>query len=248
MGAADGFLAPYSPHLKEMRKRFILSAVFVLVGFCLSFVYFEDLVTILKTPFTQSNLIIEGDDQLYINSIFEGFFVKIKVSFISGLIITLPIHIFEITGFIMPALTKSEKKGVLFVLVSSSLLIPVGLYYGYNLVIPLSIQFLTGAGFVPSDVGILLNYNDSIVYIFQFLLAFAVVFELPIALLMFMKLGIVERQTLQKYAKHCIVVIFILSAIITPPDVVSQCLVALPLIALFYLAILIAKLFKLGGT
>lgn len=187
-----------------------------------------------------------SNDLLFVNTIFEGFLIKIKVSILAGLILSLPIHFYNLIRFIFPGLTAKEKKVVLLSLISSLVLIGVSAYYGYFKLIPVSFKFLTTSGFIPKKVGMLLNYGKNIFYVFRFLLVTMILFQIPIILELLLAMNMVNRRAVLKASRFVIVGIFALAAILTPPDFVSQIGVALPLIAFFFLTILIAKLFKFG--
>ena len=119
-------------------------------------------------------------------------------------------------------------------------------YYAYYQIIPISIAFLTNTGFIPERVGLLLNYQKNIFYVFRFMLVTLILFQLPIILEVLMVVSLVKRRTLMRTSRFFVVGIFVLSALMTPPDFISQVSVALPLILLFFLTILIAKIFHFG--
>lgn len=232
-------------HIRELRKRLIITIISIILTSILCFIFSDLIINLLFYPFRQIDT-LSSDKSLYINAVFEGFVIKIKIAIAAGLILALPILIYQILRFVFPGLNKGEQRVILYSLIASSLLLPLGFYYGYYLIIPLSIQFLTSEGFIPSDVGILLNYSQNIFIILQFIMAFIIVFQLPIVLILLMKMNVVSCKFLFSSSRFFIVGMFALSAIITPPDVVSQISVALPLILLFFAALLIGKIFRLG--
>lgn len=234
-------------HIRELRKRLVFSILSVVFTTIICFVFSDSIVDVLFYPFRQLENLGSGKT-LYINSVFEGFAIKVKIALAAGFIAAFPVILYQVLRFIFPGLKKGERRVILYSLVASSILLPFGFYYGYYLIIPLSVQFLTSKGFIPQDVGILLNYSQNIFIILQFIMAFIVVFQLPVVLIILMKMNILSRKFLFKSSRFFIVAMFALAAIITPPDVVSQVTVALPLIGLFFLALLIARVFKLGES
>lgn len=238
---------PLTGHIAELRRRLIISILFAVTGMTICFFLYPFIYRLLFAPFAVLNGQSAGSEQtLFITTIFEGFFTRLKAAFFSGLIVTFPVHVYHIIRFIFPGLKKGEKQTVIATLVVSAVLLPLGFYYGYYFIIPLSVAFLTGAGFVPENVGLLLNYGKNIFIIIQFLLAFMIIFQMPIVLVLVMKLNLVTRKTLWSGSRYMIVFIFVLSAILTPPDFISQVAVALPLVLLYFLALLAAKICRFG--
>jgi len=237
----------FKSHMKVLKWTLLISFISLVCGSIVCFIFFEPIVEFLYEPF----LSIEGSgmgDTLFINSIFEGFLTKLKISVLSGFILSFPIILFKILQFVFPALGKREKKVILYTLIVSTILVFVGFYYSYYLILPLTIDFFTSVGFLPDNVGILLNYQNNIIYIFKFIFLIMVTFQFPVLMEMLMVTNIIERKTLIGFSRYIIVGVFLLSAIITPPDFISQCMIAFPMIFLYFLAILIARIFNFGGT
>lgn len=235
---------PVLAHFIELRKRLIVSAAALAVFSIVSFLFYDYIITLLSLPF---EMLEESQDRLFIHSVLEGFTVKIRVSLVSGALFSLPVHLFNLVKFIMPGLVGKERKIFAATLFSSFVLIFFSILYGYLKIVPISIQFLTGSGFIPADTGLLLNFGKNIFYIFRLIFVSVLVFQLPVLLITLMVLGVLRRKILLRASRFVIVGIFALSAILTPPDFVSQLSLALPLIVLFFLSILIAKIFRFGG-
>lgn len=231
-------------HLSELRRRIIYSLISVVITSIISYIFYPQIIKIITTPY--KDIEIFNQKNLFIYSIYEGFIVRIKIAILGGIILGLPFIFYNIIKFIFPALTLKEKRILFLLLFVSFLLALFGIYYGYYKVIPISIKFLASKDFIPENVGILLNFNKNIFFIFQLILAGVIIFQAPLLLVILMALNIIKRKTVVKYIRHIIVIIFIISAILTPPDVMSQILFALPLIILFFLAILVSKIFKFG--
>ncbi len=203
----------------------------------LCFAFYNTIISAFLNPFEQT---------LYITQIEQGFTTKIKVSIYLGLIVSFPIHLYNVVIFIIPALTTRERSTLSYFLGGSSVLLLCGVYTAYFQILPISIRFLQGSSFVPENVVLWLNYRESLLFVFQLVLAFVALFQLPLVLLLLMMLNVVDRESLHKSSRYFIILIFLTSAMVTPPDVVSQLGLAVPLIILFYLTIFVAKLFNFG--
>ncbi len=224
-------------HFAELRYRLVSSLTALVIGFALGWLAYNPVISYLLAPFRET---------LYMTRIEDGFVIKLKVSFYLGLIITFPFHLYQIVAFVIPALSRRERQGLFLLLAGSMGLIIFGAYMGYYQILPYSIRFLKNSSFMPDSVFLWLNYNESLMFVLQLMLAFIVLFQLPMVLLILMKLNLISRRGLLQSARFVIVTIFIIAAILTPPDWVSQIGLALPLIILFYVTILIARIFNLG--
>ena len=237
---------PLLAHLKELRTRLIISLLAFAIAFVLAYVFFAEIYLFLTFPLKKISSSF-NENNLFVTSLLEGFLIKFKVSMLSSIIISFPVHVFNLIKFIFPALHRKEKKILIIILFCSFILFFSSFSIVYQKIIPYSVTFLTGSNFIQENVGLLLNYGQNIIYIFQFLFFSLMVFQLPIVLFVMIAMGLVKRSTLISQSRYLIIIIFILSAIITPPDPVSQLSVALPLILLFFITIFIAKILRLGG-
>lgn len=232
-------------HLKELRNVLIVCFLSIVAGSIVGFIYFDPIVAFLYEPFNNiENL--DTDNTLFVNHLFEGFMTKLKIAILSGTVCASPIIIFTILRFLFPALKKRERRVILTTLTVSGVLVLLGFYYSYYTILPVVIRFFTSVGFLPENVGVLLNYQKNIIYIFKFILMIMVTFQFPVLLEMMMVTNMVERKTLFRFSRYVIVGVFLLAAIITPPDFISQCMIALPMMVLYFLALLIAKIFRFG--
>lgn len=236
-------------HLLELRKRLIVSLLAALAASVVCFIFYDRILSFLFSPFSKikagEQLLQEGK-VLFVNTIFEGFLIKLKIALLSGFILSAPVHLFNIVRFVFPGLTPKEKKVIVISLAASFVLVVSSFFYSYYKVIPISIQFLTGSGFIPKNTGLLLNFGRNIFYIFQFLIISIILFQLPILLEILMIMNVVRRKSLLKISRFVIVGVFVLAAVVTPPDFISQLSLAIPLVLLYFLTILIAKIFRFG--
>lgn len=231
-------------HIRELRRRVIWSAVAILIGTMACYWFYDRIVVGLMRPF---HVVQSGVTMLYINSLFEGFATKIRFSVIAGVMITIPIHLYHLIRFILPGLSRKEQKVLGWALFSSAILSAISLYMGYFYFIPSAIRVLIGSDFIPKGVGLLLNFNQNVFYVVNFLLYGMLTFQLPIVLEILLYLNVLSRRTLWRHSRFVIVIIFIIAAIVTPtPDLINQLFVAVPLLFFYFMTLLIAYIFKFG--
>jgi sec-independent protein translocase protein TatC len=229
---------PLTQHLEELRRRLIICMIAVGIGFAASYAFAQRLFLLLARPL--SDLLPEGNTFIF-TGITEGFFTYLKLAFFAGIFLAMPVILHQTWCFVAPGLYASEKKYVLpFVLLSTMFFI-VGVLFGYYAVLPLAFNFFIG--YNNEYIRMLPAMREYLSFSCKFLLAFGLVFELPIFILFLAKLGVVNEQQLRKNRKFVILIIFVVAAILTPPDVVSQVLMAVPLLVLYEISIGIARIF-----
>jgi sec-independent protein translocase protein TatC len=246
-------------HLEELRWHIIRSAlaimVFAVIAFILKDFIFNTIILNPRTPEFWTNRMfarlaeLTGTDSLRINDvplelisikIADQFMTHIWVSIIAGFIIAAPVVFYEFWRFIKPALYDNEKKYAGGAVFFTSVLFLMGILFGYFLIVPLSVHFL-GSYNVSSDVTNQINLRSYIGSVTSISLAAGVVFLIPIFSYFLSKVGILTPQFMKTYRKHAYVVMLLLSAIITPPDIFSQIMVCFPLVFLYEIGILISK-------
>ena len=242
---------PFLEHAAELRRRLISSLLAVLLAAIVCYLFYEPVLALLLRPLESLPDAAAAADAdgayLFINTIFEGFLVRVKVALIAGAVLATPVHLYNLVRFIFPGLTRRERRAVTAILAASFVLLLAGFFYSYYSVIPLSVQFLVSAGFIPPGVDLWLNFQRNVFFVFQFLLVFLLVFQIPILLVVLMMTGVVTRRALLRASRYAVVGIFALSAVVTPPDVVSQVSLAVPMVGMFFLSILVAKLLGFGA-
>ncbi|MCP4050421.1 MAG: preprotein translocase subunit TatC [bacterium] len=209
----------------------------------IAFFFFEGILEFLTKYFKLS---IAHQYKLYITSIYEGFLTKIKLSVLTGIVFSIPVYIFNLVRFIYPGLLYKEKKVLAVSLLASFLLAATGFYIAYYYILPISIVFLTGSDFIPEQVGLILHYHNNLLYILQFLFYTVILFQFPVLLEVLLYLNLLKRKSLLKATKYVVVCIFIVSAVVTPPDVISQAGLAIPLILIYILSIFFARIMNWG--
>jgi sec-independent protein translocase protein TatC len=242
---------PFLQHAAELRRRLIISLLAALAAAIVCYSFYEPVLAVLLRPLDAVPDLTATDgagaSYLFINTIFEGFLVRVKVALIAGVVLSLPVHLYNVVRFIFPGLTRRERRAISGALAASFVLLLAGFLYSYYSVIPLSVRFLVSSGFTPPGVGLLLNFGRNVFFVFQFLLVFLIVFQVPILLVVLMMTGTVTRRAMLRASRYAVVAIVALAAVVTPPDVVSQVSLAVPMVAMFFLSILVAKLFGFGA-
>jgi len=239
-----GKVMPLIDHIRELRNIILVSMGAFILCMIAAFVFSDKIIGLFTRQFNTVSSAVES--KLVVTTIIEGFSSQIKIAVYAGLILSSPVHIFNILRFIFPGMEKRQRRAILGFLAASLVLITLGAYLAYFRIVPLAISFLTNPYFIPKNVGYLLNYQTNIFYVFSFILWSIIALQMPLVMEILLMMNILKRKTVFKASRFIIVGIFLLSAIITPPDFVSQLGVALPLTFLYFLAILIAKIFKFG--
>lgn len=236
-------------HFLELKLRVLYCLIFLFVSFCITYFFANDIYQFLLQPLANSFENTENRRMIY-TSPGEGFSTFLKVSFYTSLFFSLPFFLVQLYLFLAPGLYKKEKKIVKIFLFFVPVLFALGTIFSYYILLPLTFKFLVGFEFlnVKNDSQIPIQIETKISEYFSFIktifFSFGISFQLPIFLLFLIKSGFISIRSLQKKRRFWIVGIFIIAAILTPPDVVSQVTLAIPLILLFEISILIAKRIK----
>jgi len=219
-------------HLEELRRRVIICIVTVLACSIFSYFYSDKILAILKRPFPYSLVFITPQ---------EPFIITLKIALFGGIVFALPMLLFQAWQFISSGLKEKEKRYLLVYAPFSLLLFLTGASLAYFLVIPIGLRFLLGFG--GSSLEPMISISKYLSFITIMMLAFGIVFELPLVILFLVKIGIVSPQFLAKKRKVVIIAIFILAAILTPSvDAFTQLLLAVPLIILYEVSIWLGKI------
>jgi sec-independent protein translocase protein TatC len=223
-------------HLGELRKRILYSAGFIMVFFIISWTFVDTIYRWLSLPVLK--FLPEGE-KLAFTSLPEPFMMYIKLAFISGLFMASPFIFHQLWLFISPALYNKEKRLVFPFVFFTTFFFLLGGAFGYFYVFPFACRFFIHIG---EDFRAIITIGEYFTLAFRVLIGIAVIFELPILVFLLSKIGILSSRFLVKYFKYAVVVIFILAAVITPtPDIITQSMFAGPMILLYLLSILIAK-------
>jgi len=229
---------PLTAHLQELRKRLILSFIAVGAGFVLCYAFAESIFDILAAPLLK---MMPTGGSLIFTSVAEAFFTYMKVAFIAGLMIASPFVLYQIWAFVAPGLYRHEKRYVVPFVLAGSFFFALGIFFGYYVALPVGFKFLLG--FATDFIRPMPSMKEYLSFSMKFLLAFGLVFEFPVVLVLLARIGVVDAKTLARQRKYAILLIFIFAAILTPPDIISQIMVALPLMGLYELSILLSRIF-----
>ena len=229
---------PFTAHLEELRSRLIKSFIAVTIGFLLSYAFKEKIFEVLTLPLIK--VMNEGDHLIYTN-LPEAFFTFLKAAFISGIMVASPYLLYQFWMFVAPGLYDKERRMVLPILFLSTIFFVGGAMFGYFVVFPLGFEFFLS--FASDNIRPMPSMKEYLGFASKLLLAFGVAFELPLVLTFLAKLGIVSVDMLKRYRKYAILLFFVAAAILTPPDVVSQVLMAVPMMLLYELSIFGARIF-----
>ncbi|WP_374387457.1 twin-arginine translocase subunit TatC [Sandaracinobacter sp.] len=233
----DDSKAPLIDHLIELRTRLLWSVAAILAAFFLCFAFAEQIFALLVRP-----LAAAGQDRVIFTQVFEAFFVKVRVAFFGALMLSFPVVATQMWRFVAPGLYRKEKAALLPFLGATPFLFVAGACFAYFLAIPTALKFLLGFQGDLGNSGVsqeaLPSVGQYLSFIMQFLFAFGVAFLLPVLLVLLNRAGIVTREQLVGFRRYFIVVAFVIAAIFTPPDVVSQLLLAVPLVILYELSLI----------
>lgn len=236
-------------HLEELRARLVKAIVAGLIGSGVCWYYREKLLMWLTKPYVEAwNADLMGGKAaaLHFPAPASLFVAYIKIAVIGGLIMALPVILYQLWAFIAPGLYSKEKRLAIPFVVASCGLFAGGGYFGWKLVFPLAFKYLLGfsgpIGNEGFEVTPTVMIDDYIDFVSRLLLAFGAVFELPVLIFFLSIAGIVNHIQLWKFFRYFVVIAFVLAAVITPPDVTSQILLAVPLIVLYLFSIGIAWL------
>jgi len=228
---------PFMSHLEELRKRLVICAIGVGAGFVIAYIFSERLFQLLVAPL---KAVMPEGDQLIFTNLPEMFFAYIKVAFIAGIMAASPLIFYQLWMFIAPGLYRKEKKMAIPFVISSTILFVGGALFGYFVVFPFGFKFFIG--FSNDYVKALPSVKQYFSFSMKLLFAFGAVFELPVIIFFLSKMGVVTPQFLRQKRKYAILLTFALAAILTPPDVITQCMMAGPLIVLYEIGILVSRI------
>jgi sec-independent protein translocase protein TatC len=230
---------PLTAHLQELRKRLILSFIAIGIGFFVCYALKESLFDILAAPLI--NKVMPSGGSLIFTSVAEAFFTYMKVAFIAGLTLASPFVLYQIWAFVAPGLYQKEKKYAVPFVLGGSIFFAMGVLFGYYVAIPVAFKFLLG--YATDFIKPMPSMKEYLSFSIKFLLAFGVVFEFPVVLVLLSRIGVIDAKMLARQRKYAILLIFVFAAVMTPPDIVSQVIMALPLMGLYELSILLSKFF-----
>jgi len=238
----DETRAPLLDHLIELRTRLVRALLALAVGFAICLYFADEILGILVQPLKDA--FPEGQGQLIFTKLPEVFFVELKVALFAGFMVSFPVIANQLWAFVAPGLYAREKKAFLPFLFATPVLFTAGASLAYFVVMPVAFTFFLGFGGMTGglDIQALPSAGDYLSLVMQFILAFGLTFLLPVLLLLLHRAGIVSRDQMVAARRYVIVGIFIIAAVVTPPDPGSQLVLAIPLWLLFEISLVLMRL------
>ena len=239
MSSSESFIA----HLIELRKRLLNVAVALLLVFICLFPWASDLYALLAQPLLAK---LPKGGQMIATDVTTPFFVPLKVAMMAALLIALPYILYQVWRFVAPGLYAHEKRLVVPLIIASTLLFFCGMAFAYFAVFPVVFGFITAAA--PEGVAVMTDIDKYLSFVLGMFVAFGVTFQVPVVVVLLVRMGIVSVEKLREIRSYVIVGAFVVGAIFTPPDVVSQFMLAIPLWLLYEAGIVVAAWMGKTGT
>jgi sec-independent protein translocase protein TatC len=232
MSTQDTFMS----HLIELRNRLLRSIVAMLLVFVCLFPWARDIYNVLAQPMLSA---LPAGGQMIATEVTTPFFIPVKVAMMSAFLLVLPYILFQVWAFVAPGLYAHEKRLVLPLVVASTILFLFGMAFAYYLVFPVVFRFITSVS--PEGVAVMTDIGKYLDFVLTLFLAFGLTFEVPVAVILLVRMGVVSIARLKEARPYVIVGAFVIGAIFTPPDVISQIMLAVPLCLLYEVGIWVAK-------
>ena len=220
-------------HLAELRKRLLICAVAFLGFAVLSFLFIQPFVNVLLRLSTQFQFVYLSPSELMTS--------YLRLALVLGLVFASPVILWQVWAFISPGLTQTERRSVLTAIGAGFAFFLIGTVFCYFVVLPMTLDFLYNFN-TSTDITANISFENYMTFVLGMLVVFGVVFEMPVLSYLLARLGVLKSSLLKKGRKAAIVLVFIVAAIITPPDVVSQVITALPMLLLYELSIYVCAI------
>jgi sec-independent protein translocase protein TatC len=228
---------PLVAHLSELRDRLLRSILAVLLIFCALFTFANDIYSFVSEPLRE--LLPEGATMIA-TEVASPFLTPFKLTMVAALFIAMPYVLFQLWNFVAPGMYRHEKRLAIPLMASSVMLFYAGAAFAYYVVFPLVFGFFTSVG--PGDVAIMTDINRYLDFVLKLFFAFGLAFEIPIAAVIMIRVGITTADELAKKRPYIVVGCFILGMLLTPPDIISQALLAIPMWILFEVGVIFGRI------
>ena len=235
MSTSENFIA----HLIELRKRLMRSIIALLIVFVCLFPWAPKLYALLARPLLAK---LPKGGQMIATDVTTPFFVPMKVALMAAFLIALPFILYQLWRFIAPGLYAHEKRMVIPLIFASTLLFFCGMSFAYFVVFPIVFGFITSSA--PVGVAVMTDIDKYLSFVLTMFMAFGVTFQVPVAVVLLVRMGVISVAKLREIRPYIVVASFVVGAIFTPPDVVSQLMLAVPLWLLYEAGILVASFTK----
>ena len=232
MSTSENFIA----HLIELRKRLMRSIIALLIAFACLFPWSSKLYALLARPLLAK---LPKGGQMIATDVTTPFFVPLKVALMAAFLIALPVILYQLWRFVAPGLYAHEKRLVIPLIVASTVLFFCGMSFAYFVVFPIVFGFITASA--PVGVAVMTDIDKYLSFVLTMFMAFGVTFQVPVAVVLLVRMGVVSVAKLREIRPYIVVASFVVGAIFTPPDVVSQLMLAVPLWLLYEAGIVVAS-------
>ena len=243
---ADGHKMPLLDHLVELRSRLLKSVIALLLAFLACFFFAEEIYAFLTEPLAAILRERREDPRMIFTALTEVFFTYVKVAFFAGAFISCPIFLTQLWLFVAPGLYKKEQKALAPFLIATPVLFFVGGALVYYVIFPLAASFLVGfevlGGEGDLDIVLEAKVSEYLSLIMKLIFAFGLCFQLPVIMTLLARVGLATSAGMAAKRKYAVVAVFVVAAVLTPPDPVSQISLAVPIILLYEISIYMAKL------
>ena len=229
---------PLTGHLRELRNRIVISILALFVGICVCLSFSGKIVTFLTDMGTKY------DYHFVYLAPQELLLVYFQIAFIGGIVIAIPVIAYEVYAFCSPALEQKGRTTFILAMLAGAVCFFIGVFFAYKIVLPFMLHFLVSFS-QGMDVTNNISIGEYLNFISTVFIIFGVVFEMPVISILLTSIGVLQAQWMAKSRKVVIVIIFFVAAIITPPDIVSQIMVAFPMIGLYEVSIVLSRLVSL---
>lgn len=227
-------------HLEELRWRIIKILFSVFVGGILTYIYSDEIFAILTEPSKSLQIKLN----LQVLKVTSMFMVKIGLAIMGGIIFSVPVIIYQLWRFIAPAFEVDHSLNIFLIVLVSTGLFALGFIFGYYVMVPFSLKFFTSLTTNTVAVEYNFTFEGYLQYVTWLMFSAGLVFQLPVVIIAFTKIGFVTPELFRKFRKFAFVMFLILGAILTPPDPLSQILILIPLVILYEVSIILSRIFK----
>lgn len=225
-------------HLNEMRWRLVRCLIAAAVGFCVCWAFVEPIFAVLVKPLLA--VLPDGGNAMY-STMPEAFFIRMFVACIAGVFLASPVIFYQIWAFISPGLYEEEKLFIVPVAIISAVFFVGGALFCYYIVFPFAFQFFMS--YNTEQIRVMPRISDYVDFVLKLLIAFGLIFEMPLFAFFLSRMGVLTAAMMRQARRYAILGIFIVAAILTPPDVLSQLLMAVPMLVLYEISVIVAAVF-----
>ncbi|MDR2152821.1 MAG: twin-arginine translocase subunit TatC [Helicobacteraceae bacterium] len=230
-------LEDLKPHIAELRSRLIKIVAALLIGFFICFAFWQPILEWISQPLKDA---LSENGNVIAYKMGEQFLTAVLVSFFAALLLCLPIVFYQIWAFVAPGLYASEKRFAAPFVICATIMFLLGAAFAYYVVFPYGFKYLVNFG--ENIVTSMISIGEYLSFFLKLIFGFGLSFELPVVCFFLAKIGLIDDESLKGFFRYAVVIIFIIAAILTPPDVLTQFLMAVPMILLYAVSILIARI------